>query len=190
MEAEQIRKQAEDCLNRAIELRLDLSADEVMYQYDYITDKLAKVASMQETLSDMSLGLTNLSLMVTQKASNLRGLNQLKEAQFKASEEYQALARDKRKGWIDVQLEVLRDEERDWTLTRVFLTEIRKAVDDRIQTMRRLDSDLRLQEKVLEAKIRSGAGSPLPAGTGVGGSEAGHKAQLATIPTIGELQLD
>jgi len=68
-----------------------------------------------------------------------------------------------------ISLAVLRVDDNQWDVVKKTLREIKEAVANQVQTTRRLDSDIRLQHKLLEAKVSAGAeGYAFPA---VGGKE-------------------
>jgi len=58
-----------------------------------------------------------------------------------------------------ISLTVLRVESKEWDVAKKTLREIKEAVANQVQTVRRLDSDIRLQHKLLEAKVSAGADS-------------------------------
>jgi hypothetical protein len=121
-----------------------------------------------ETLSDLSMELAKISLEVTRQTSEKKSQFSLREVALKADATYATMERGKKEHWLQDKLKVLRDELESWSLTNTFLTEIRGAVNDRIQLFKRLDSDLRLQHKILEARIAAGLSSPAAPSKGGG----------------------
>lgn len=147
-------------LENAANLRLNLEEDEVIYDLTYIRHKLAQCSSYIEQLSDAQMQLTRISLEVTKTAAGHHGLLDLEGKKFKASPEYAAQPVAAKGHWLDNQLTSLRSEAERWSGLRRVVSEVKEAVGERTQTMKRLDSDLRLHSKLYEAKVLVGAMSP------------------------------
>lgn len=95
----------------------------------------------------------------TRKMSTAKSMKRLKESALKCSEEYSATSRDQKSAWVQEQMEdVLEYDERCTYITRL-VSEVRDAVAERMQMIKRLDSDIRLQQKILEMKVSVGADS-------------------------------
>lgn len=173
-------------MDKAISIELRLSEDDSQYNLQYIGDKLTKCSSYMETLSDISMALARISLEVTRQSSEKKSLLTSKERTFKCDPKYLLGDRDTKTGWLQGKVEVFRIEYEDWDLTHSFLVEIRGAVNDRIQLFKRLDSDIRLQHKLLETKILSGAMGSNP---GIG-NQGSNRFSIGSNVGADELDLD
>lgn len=162
----EIRELAMGHFDKAALLELRLSEDESVYGLTYIGEKLAKTASYLEQLGDISMQLARVSLEVARQVSELSSLMKSKERTFRMDPSYVNGDRNDKGNWLQGKLEVFRIELEDWELAHSYLVEIRGAVNDRIQLFKRLDSDIRLQHKLLEAKLAVGAMGQGGAGTG------------------------
>lgn len=146
-------------MDDAMALSLGLSEDDSVYDLTFISKKLAICATYQERLSDIMMKLTMRSIEVHRVSSGQRRLLEMKERELKEGVEYAALAREEKGPWLGKNLQERRDEAERWnTLKRVVL-EVKEAVSERAQMMKRLDSDLRLHSKLYEAKVAAGATS-------------------------------
>lgn len=155
--ASELREVLIQTLDQASSLELRLSEDDSAYGLTYIGQKLAKCASYLEQLGDISMSLTRISLEVTRQVSELGSRMKSKERQLRSDPAYVNGSRDEKTPWLQGKLEVFRIELEEWELTRSYLSEIRDVVNERIQLFKRLDSDIRLQHKLLEAKVLAGA---------------------------------
>jgi hypothetical protein len=182
-----VREAAISLMDRALAMDVRLSEDDSAYGLIYISQKLAKVSSHMESLGDISMSLTKMGLEVSRRKSLSKSQYALKERTFKSDPTYVNGDRNEKGSWLQGKLEVFRNELEDWELTHLYLTEIRVAVDDRIQLFKRLDSDIRLQHKLLEAKIGAGAmgSNPTPKG-----SQGGNRFPSGSPKGINELDLD
>lgn len=66
--------------------------------------------------------------------------------------------RDRKTAWLEQELQGLREEAEQWKLFKGVVSEVRKAVEERSQTMKRLDSSLRLHAKLIEMAPPEGRG--------------------------------
>lgn len=186
---EQVRALAEQELDRAMGMNLGLSEDDSVYGLTYIGQKLTQCAAGMEVLGDMSIRLSKISLEVTRAVSGKRSHLLTKERQYRSDPKYLEGDRNEKTGWLQGKLEVFRIELEDWELTHQFLAEIRGAVNERIQLFKRLDSDIRLQHKLLEAKVAAGVVGTFPSGeAGKGGQ--GSRFPLDTSVGVSELEID
>lgn len=137
-------------LSDATDLKLSLDPDEGAYHLAYVSKKITECAVAMEKLSDMQMQLTKISLEVTKFVQDARFLLRKELAFLQAGPDYQQMPAAQRAGWLQSKTE-LREKEVDSLnyLTRV-VSEVRGAISDRIQTMKRLDSDVRLHQKLLE----------------------------------------
>lgn len=171
-----IEDQAMALMKDAVEMVLGLSPDDSQYGIHYISSKLALCGSYLERLSDIEMKLIQMKLAVSSRVANVKGLLDITERELKSKDEYQALQRDLKAQWVAERAKDQRKDLEDWMYVNRVVCEVREAVVGRIQNMKRLDSDIRLHQKLLEAKVASGATSP--------GSYTGSKATAA-----GELDL-
>lgn len=177
----EVRELALVQLDKAASFELRLSEEESVYGLVYIGEKLAKTASYLEQLGDVSMQLARISLEVTRQVSELSSLMRSKERTFRMDAIYVNGDRNDKGNWLQGKLEVYRIELEDWQLTHSYLNEIRGAVNDRIQLFKRLDSDIRLQHKLLEAKLGVGA---------VGRGNEGKEFPKIPGGSIEELEID
>jgi len=123
-----------------------------------------------ETLSDLLMELTRVAIQVTPMALNTKSLLDLKEEDLKASDDYEQIQRSKKRAWVREQLGDLPADAERWMNLKRAVLEVREAVGERAQTIKRLDSDLRLHARLYEAGMAAGA-QPRP-GFGSQGSTA------------------
>lgn len=164
-------------LEDAANMNLNLSDDDSDYGIAYIAKKLALCGTYMERLSDIEMKLVKIKLAVSKQLASMRVLLRIQEDERKASAEYVEVAREARSHWLQTSLQELRQANEDWTYLNRVVCDVREAVVRRIQDVKRLDSDIRLHQKLLEAKVAAGATSP--------GSYTGSKATAA-----GELDID
>lgn len=166
-------------LHQLMEMKLDLSSEEGDYDIRYIGAKLAMCSSLLEKMGDIQLKLTKISLEVTKVWAGLDVSLRLMEERLKASDTYQEQPRETKALWLSSSMDSSRDVLVRFTYLRKVVSEVRGALAEKIQMVKRLDSDIRLQQKLLEVQtVRSSAGN-------VAG-------QLVFKPkqVIGELDLD
>lgn len=144
-------------LDFAAAMELGLSEDDADYDLQFIASKLAKCSTFLEKLADLQIYLTKISIEVARKADRTAILAKLKEIGLKDSDEFQELERARKSPWLENQLRDLKEEAQRWLQLRRLVLEVKEAVGDRVGTMKRLDSDLRLHTKLLEAKVAAGA---------------------------------
>jgi hypothetical protein len=144
----------------ALGMELDISGDDEAYTLKYISEKLAKCSFILERLNRIQGELAKISLELINRRGRTAPMLRIKEKEFKASSEYQELDRNSKGHWLEEQLQVLREEEQVWSyLTRV-VSEVKESVGERIQTLRRSDSAIRLQQKLLELTIGKTGSNP------------------------------
>lgn len=164
-QAAEVRDRLEGYLDAALLQRIGLSEEESVYDIPYIKEKLAKISNISEALSDSQMMATKIHLSVVVQQGEARSRLRLAEEDRRDSGMYKELSREEKTPWISKELAVYRDNEESWSLTLAFSTEVRKQLTDRIQMLRRLDSDLRLHQNLLDVGHRGGVmGSPLPSG--------------------------
>lgn len=173
---EQIEESCLALMRDATAMRLDLSSDDAQYGINYISSKLALCSSYLERLSDIEMKLIQTKLQVSNRVSAYKGLLDIAEREVRGSDEYVNQSRDVKGQWLAEKVKTQRKDLEDWMYVNRVVCEVREAVVGRIQNMKRLDSDIRLHQKLLELKIAAGATSP--------SSYTGSKATAA-----GELEL-
>lgn len=157
---EEIEARILQILDEATDMRLDLDEDESVYNLTYISNRIAKCARFQERLSDLSLELTRIQLPLTQLAAQATNRTRLKLDELKASDDYANEPRASKTAWLSNQMESQREEEQKWSTLKTAVSQVKEAVVDRASTMKRLDSDLRLQSRLYEQKVAAGATPP------------------------------
>jgi len=124
---------------------------------------VAKCSTYQERISDVMMKLTKVSIEV-QKVAHGKKLELLfKTNELKDSKEYKELPRNDKTAWLQVQLSKTQDEAESWNSLKRVVSEVKEAVGERAQTLKRLDSDLRLHTKLLEMSNEEGRGASSPA---------------------------
>lgn len=162
-------------LEDATAMKLDLSEDDAAYGLAYITKKLALCSTYLERLSDIEMKLVQIKLAVSKQVANYRGLAKIQEDELKASDEYADVARDARSNWLQKKLELVRQASDDWSNLNKVVCVVREAVASRAQDMKRLNSDVRLHQKLLEARVAGAGGATSPNSfTGSRGAAAGE----------------
>jgi len=139
-------------LDHALETNLNMVEDEDAYDIPYISKKLAQVGVFQERLSDIMMKLTKYSIEITRQSSNSKSLLDLAEQTYRDSDTYKHLPRDEKTNWLQSQLNKDRELNERWAVLKRIVSEVKDAVTERAQTMKRLDSDLRLHSKLYESK--------------------------------------
>lgn len=150
-----------DVLDLALSMRLGLTADDAAYDVPFISQKIAVCSKFQEDLADAMARLARINIEVHRVEASLRGLLPLKELQFKGTSQYEQMDRDKKSLWLTTTLEPDRLELERWNGLKRAVSEVQRAVNEKAQTMKRLDSDLRLQAKLFETRYGAGATSPV-----------------------------
>lgn len=151
-------------LDTATGMQLGLSEEDSDYTLDFLKKKLAMCSYYTERLSDIMMELTKISLEATRISSSKNNLLSLKHNELKASSTYSEQPRDKKTSWLESQLGTYRGEAERWNMLRRVVSEVKDAVGERGQTMKRLDSDLRLHSKLLEMTPPGARGAAAPTG--------------------------
>lgn len=154
---QELLRALDDTMSMSIGLSSGEDAD---YDLNYISDKLKLVSVYQERLSDLLLKITKIGLEVTQTSRAKMALAGLKSKQLKASEEYRELPTNEKGHWLANQLLDLEGDAEVWKTLSEVVSEVKKAITERVATVRRLDSDIRLHAKIYEARVAAGATSP------------------------------
>jgi hypothetical protein len=155
-----VEKELNDYLDVALACEVKLGDDDSAYDLKFIGQKLHLCSTFTEKLSECTINLTRLSIMVNQVATAKRGLSQVRGGRLRASKEYSDLPRAERAEWLANQLEDDQLEAERWVQLKSAVSHVKEAVADRAQSVKRIDSDLRLQSKLLEVGIAHGASNP------------------------------
>jgi len=158
-QVEELEKVVVGYLGKAMEMRLDLGTED--YDLAYIESKLKQCAYVQEQLSDVAMALVRLSLGVSKKTSQGRSLLKIEVAQLTAQPTYLELPPTARESYLQRKTEVLRKEVDLWTGLSSVVSEVKGAIGERVQAIKRLDSDIRQYQRLLEVKGPSGATGPV-----------------------------
>jgi len=94
-------------------------------------------------------------IMVSQNELRVKGLLKVRLGLMKGSDSYDSLSRSEKSSWLQEHIEEEENEVNDWALARMVVLEVKDAIGDRIQMFRRLDSDIRLHERMLTAQSES-----------------------------------
>jgi hypothetical protein len=157
---EELENQTLTMLGQAMEMRLNLSEDDSVYDLHFISEKLALVGVFQERLSDIQMQLTQTAIEATRHYRALSASIRIAEKQAKASDHYANLPMNEKAFWLENQQTDLKGQVSRWNQLTAVVSEVRNAVTERTGTMKRLDSDLRLHARIYEAKVAAGATSP------------------------------
>lgn len=142
-------------------LSLDLKSEVEAYSLDYTHEKVTLCGAHMEKLSDISMDLTRISMEVMKALSAAQILYNSKYSTLKLSSSYEEQSRDFRRVWVENQLVSDRETLDRWTQLSEVVSQVREAVGERVATLKRLDSDLRLHVRLIETKKGlGGATSP------------------------------
>lgn len=141
---DQVLEMAGKILDVTMMMELQLSENEVDYDLPYICQKLAQCSVFMERLSDAHMKLTQISVGTKNKLYRAQGLLKIGKKDAEMNGDYEKL----------MKLEV---DVAEWNHARRMVEEVRDAVKDRAQLMKRLDSDIRLHQRLLEDKVKAGA---------------------------------
>lgn len=153
-------------LEKTMGMTIGMSEDDSLYTIDFLSQKLAKTSKIQEDLSDYMLELTKIAIEVKRMASGLKAKSVLREKELKASDDYRNESRESKAFWLANQLQPVRDECESWVGLNEMVSEVRSAVSERLGTVKRLDSDLRLHAKIYESKKDLGTNPQTPRSPG------------------------
>ena len=137
---------------KALDLEVRLEEDEAVYDLHYIARKLAQVSSYSEQLSDLCLQLTRYNLQVIQCTKSARLLIKTWQARLANSDAYHQVPSGGKTAWMTMQLEPYNRLLGAWEVVEKSVHEVKTALADRAQMLKRLDSDLRLHQRIVEAR--------------------------------------
>ncbi len=155
---EQIEAEALALMAAAGELTIQLSENEADYDLPYLASQLAKCSSYGERLAEMLAALTQMKIEVLREVDRATNALEIKEAEAETGvlfENHKPVS--KRNAAIRLHVREEIDAKRAWKGLDATLREVREDVSRRAEMIRRLDSDLRLHQKIIEAKITAGA---------------------------------
>lgn len=154
--------------------RLDLSDDESDYDLIYIGQRLAKCSASMEQIGHKLMALVRWGMELRKyQAASKRKLQDTLET-LKGSDDLVCIPKAERSDWLKKQSEPQQRDLEAWTELLELLETVSEAARDKMQLMKRLDSDIRLHQKLLEAKIAVGAMAPQQ----FGGSKVGGEIKL------------
>lgn len=156
---EEIQGMALELMESGDALVLQLTGKDSDFTLDFLQEKLVRCSAFQERLAEIISHLTRYAIPVLQVCDGTELQVQVRELELTEEPAYKALknATDRNR-WLKGTLakDPVYIEHRAWRLTRSILTEAKQVVSRRAETMKRLDADIRLHEKILEAKVGLG----------------------------------
>jgi deoxyribodipyrimidine photolyase len=158
--SQQLNTRLMELLEAALEMRLDISGDDEAYTLKYISEKLAKCSWMLEQLNGFQGELAKIHLELLARKGDVAPYLRMKEKELKASQEYQDLDRNAKGHWLESQLEKVREEVQVWSHLIHVVSEVKETVGERVVTLRRSDSAIRLQIKLLEIRVGATGANP------------------------------
>lgn len=139
MTPQEVEVKALSLFELTLAVEVNLSADDTQYDLQYISEKLTKCASAMETVGDHQMKLAQLELATIRTAALARSAAQgMKHDESDASD-------------------AKRKEVREWDTAEQVVKKVRESMDGKMQLIRRLDSDVRQHQKMLELKVAAGA---------------------------------
>lgn len=157
---DEVEAQLLSYLDDAATLQVGMAEDDSQYTLNFISEKLALASLYQERLGDLGMKIARLSIEVRRASGAAQSLLKLKHRQFKGSVDYQDLPRDEKSLWLEDQLSDYQEDHEGWKLLQSMVSEVKEAVADQANVVKRIDSDLRLHSKLYEQKVAAGATSP------------------------------
>lgn len=158
MTPEQIQTEAVELMSAASELTIGLSQNEEAYDLPYIAKQLSKCSTYGERLADMMARLAQLRVSTMQQVDRAANLLEQAKAEREISPEGQGFKpASARLSWVRIQTAPETDTWKTWKTTEMVVREAKEDVGRRAETVKRLDSDLRLHQRIIEAKITAGA---------------------------------
>jgi len=157
--SEKVQERVLEILEAVLPLKIGLSEDDSVYDLSFLSQKLALCSATMEKLSEFQLALTRINMDVINATDYLRIQIGAQERGFKDSDQYKDLPRDQKSAWVHSQVGELKDVLESWQSLKRMVSEVKEAVGERVQTIKRLDSDIRLHKGLIEAKVAAGAAS-------------------------------
>lgn len=156
LKAEELAAEALRIFNYVQSLRLDLSDDDAMYDLTYIGKMTAMCASIMEKVSDAQMQITKLGLEARKWEHGASLVLREEERKLINGKGYKENPISARKDWLKMQLQPFIQEVEVWDQVSKSINEVKETVNERMSTVKRLDSDVRLHHKLYETKVASG----------------------------------
>ena len=150
MERVEIESQVMLYLDRVIDLKLELSEDDSVYTLPYLREKLTTCSRQLELASDIGMALTKIQIELRRLVSSKSGLVSIKTMEWRATEEYLKQPSAIRTAWLSQKVMKEHIDFVEWESSLKMVLEVKEAVSEKMTILKRLDSDLRLQTKLLE----------------------------------------
>lgn len=139
MTPQEVETRALALFELTLAVEVNLSADDTQYDLQYISEKLTKCASAMESVGDLQMKLAQLELATIRVTALAKATAQgMKHDESEASDS-------------------LRKQVREWDTSEQIVKKVRESMDGKMQLIRRLDSDVRQHQKMLELKVAAGA---------------------------------
>ncbi|HEC60638.1 MAG TPA: hypothetical protein ENI27_00095 [bacterium] len=162
MDIEELNEQVMGLLDDAQAMKIGLTTDESKYNLYFIREKVTRCATYQERISDVMMKLTRVSIEVQRIAMGKKLELMFKTNELKSGDEYKDLSRDEKTSWLQSNLRGAQEETESWISLKRVVSEVKEAIGERANTLKRLDSDLRLHTKLLEMMGEEGRGATSP----------------------------
>lgn len=157
---EKLEEEVMNLLDEAAAMEVGLKDDDSPYDLTYISETLRKLGIFQERLSDIQMKLTRMGIEITKVSRQKTSLYKFKEKELRGSPDYHNTPLAEKALWLANQLGKVTEDVESWRSLTFVVSAVKDAVSDRVATMKRLDSDIRLHAKIFEAKVSAGATSP------------------------------
>lgn len=159
---EELEQQVLAHLDDGLSMSLGLTTTDSEYSISFIKEKLILCSTFQERLSDIMMKLTRVSIEATRMGFAAKQRLDLRYNERKSSQDYQDQPREKKTVWLQSAIKDQQEAAERWNALRRVVSEVKDAIGERAQTMKRLDSDLRLHSKLLEMVPPEGRGATSP----------------------------
>lgn len=159
---EEVEARVLQLLDDGSSMTLGLTTEDSDYNIDFVRQKLALCSTYLERLSDISMKLTRISVEVTRAARGVSQTLKIRMNQLKATDGYREQSREQKTPWLLSATRGEQEAAERWNGLRSVVSEVKDAIGERAQTMKRLDSDLRLHSKLIELAPQEGRGATSP----------------------------
>jgi len=156
LKAEEIASEALRIFEFVQGLKLDMSDDDMMYDLTYIGKMTALCSSIMEKVSDSQMQITKLGLEVRKWQYGATLVLKEEERKLTGSKGYLENPASHRKDWLAAKIQPFKQEVEVWDQLAKSINEVKETVNERMATVKRLDSDIRLHHKLYETKVASG----------------------------------
>lgn len=161
-----LSKKVMEIFEKASTVKIGLSKDDSDYSLVYLGQKLAQCSWALESLSDAQTALTRIRLQLIHTVSTGKSALKSRETLLRRSPEYGKLLRSEKMAWLREKLEDDRTRLEEWIDLERSVLEVKEAISEMVRAINRANSDIRLHERLLEAKKDAGAGLPTQDGLG------------------------